>query len=265
MPEKIRRAEGRTLFGMDPEGYDSVRPEYPPWVYVELRESGALFAGAATLEIGPGSGLATRLLIEGGASPLTLVEPDVRFAGMLARVASRLPACRVLHTTFEEADLADGELDLVVAATSFHWIDPERGMRKLRAVLREGGTAALVWNVFQDLDKPDAFHDATADLLSPLAAPPSGAPDTIPFALDRRAREADAEQSGFGTAAYSESRWSFQLTSEQVGKLYEGFSPIQRLEPEARTRLLDALMTIAESQFGGTVERNVTTCLYRFS
>lgn len=264
MPEKISRAEGRSLFGLDPEGYDAVRPDYPVWVFEELRASGALFGGAATLEIGPGTGLATRRLIESGANPLTLLEPDVRFAKVLERTTSRLPTCRVLHTSFEEADLADDEFDLVVAATSFHWIDPARGMLKLRAVLREGGTAALIWNVFQQLDKPDAFHDATAELLSSLAVAPSGAPGSIPFALDRRAREAEARLGGFSETAYAESRWSFRLTTEQVGKLYGGFSPVQRLEPDERARVLDALMSVAETQFGGTVERNVTTCLYRF-
>lgn len=261
----IDRTEGRHLFGLNPDGYDATRPAYPQWIFEELASSGALYSGAATLEIGPGTGRATRRLIEYGADPLTLVEPDSRFEKLLHEATSRLPTCTVLRTYFEDARLEAQQFDLAVAATSFHWIDPITGMVKLRKLLRNEGTAALIWNVLQDLDKPDPFHEATEALLSPLAASPSGRPNAIPFALDRAAREADARRGGFDEVTYSESRWSFQLRTEQVGQLYEGFSPIQRLDADARKTLLDALMRIAETQFGGVVERNVTSCMYRLS
>ena len=265
VPEEISHSEGRGLFGLDPEGYDAARPNYPAWIFDELQQCGALFEGANTVEIGAGTGLASRQLIERGASPLTLIEPDTRFSETLNRATSQLPKCRVIHTSFEEAELAPNEFDLAVAATSFHWIAPDSGMRKLRSVVKGGGTAALIWNVFQVLDKPDPFHEATQGLLSSLAVTPSGAPNTVPFALDRPAREADARRGGFHAVTYAESRWSFQITTEQVGKLYEGFSQIQRLDHESRARILDELRRIADTQFGGVVERNVTSCLYRLS
>ena len=265
MPEEISLAEGRHLFGLDPAGYDATRPDYPSWIFEELKDSGALFPGAATVEIGPGSGRATRRLVENGADPLVLIEPDNRFAGMLETATSRLPTCRVLHTSFEEAELAEDEFDLAVAATMFHWLDPETRVRKLRTIVRYGGTAALIWNVLGDLDKPDAFHDATAELLSSLAVTPSGAPDAIPFALDRGSREAEAKRGGFREVSYSESRWSYQLTTPDVGRLYGSFSHIQRLGDDARERILSELMRIADEQFDGIVERNVTSCLYRLS
>src|SRR5438309_1460157 len=53
----------RRLFGGDPGGYDRARPDYPSRVYEILRARCGLRPGAATLEIGPGSGLATRRLL----------------------------------------------------------------------------------------------------------------------------------------------------------------------------------------------------------
>jgi hypothetical protein len=50
-----------------------------------------------------------------------------------------------------------------------------------------------------------------------------------------------------------------------VGKLYESFSHIQRLDADARMKLLDDLMTIADTHFNGKVVRNITSCLYLFS
>jgi hypothetical protein len=94
---------------------------------------------------------------------------------------------------------------------------------------------------------------------------PSENPDTVPFALDRAARLAEANAAGFNSTEYRESRWSLVLTTEQVGKLYESFSHIQRLDADARAKLLDELMTIADTQFNGKAVRNITSCLYVFS
>ena len=266
MPEKIDRQEGRHLFGLNPQGYEDSRPDYPVWIFERLRDSGALVPGTSTLEVGPGTGRATRRLLEYGANPLTLIEPDERFAAMLESAIRESTAdCRVMHQSFEDAELPANEFDLIAAATAFHWIEPISGLKKVRLLLKENGVAALFWNVLQDLDKEDRFHDATQSLLSPLAVSPSGSPKTVPYALDRRSREADARASGFKHVAHFESRWTLVLDTVQIGKLYEGFSHIQRLDAQSRANLLAELMQVAEVQFNGAVERNVTSCLYILS
>jgi hypothetical protein len=123
MADDIDLDEGRGLFGRNPGGYHGSRPEYPPWIYQRLVEAGALGPSRATLEIGAGSGLATRRLLEHGADPLTIIEPDVRFAPLLEAIARASAAdTQIVRRTFETASLAPGRFDLVVAATAFHWI-----------------------------------------------------------------------------------------------------------------------------------------------
>ena len=265
--ERIDRAEGRHLFGADPDSYDRGRPDYPRWVFDSLESSGALFNGAVTLEIGPGSGLATRHLIARGANPIMLVEPDARLANRLrTRLAADSPDthCTLLETSFEQVPLPDRHFDLIAAATAFHWVSPESGLEKAGRALKPGGTLALIWNVFQDLDKPDPFHDSTRSLLGGLASSPSGAPDTVPFALDRSAREAEARQAGLSCISYEESRWTLELAADEVRHLYGNFSAIRRLPATEKDRLLKALTEIADTRFGGRISRNMTTCLYQF-
>ncbi len=263
--DHVKRSEGRHLFGLDPGSYDDVRPGYPSWIFEKLTDTGALATGIATLEIGPGTGLATRGLIELGANPLTLVEPDKRFAQMLERATRQHPHCTIHHDSFEAVDLADNRFDLTVAATCFHWIEPVTGFAKIRRTLNRGGVVALIWNVLQVLGKDDPFHDATTSLLAPLSASPSGAPDSLPFGLDQDARAHDARQAGFSEVDYEETRWSYSLSTTQVGKLYEGFSQVQRMPERGRNELLEQLMQIADSDFGGKVERNVTSVMYLIS
>ena len=266
MPERIERQEGRHLFGQNPQGYDDSRPEYPEWIFAHLRDRGALVPGTVTLEIGAGSGRATRHLLAYGANPLTIVEPDERFAVLLDAATSKSPApCTLIQQSFEDAELPDNRFDLVAAATSFHWIEPMAGLGKIKGVLKDDGVAALFWNVLQDPDKEDPFHDATQNLLADLAVSPSGAPDAVPYPLDRHARRAEAHASGFDNVEYLESKWTLVLDAKRVGKLYEGFSSLQRLDAASRTALLAALMEIANTQFSGTVERNITSCLYVLS
>ena len=266
MPEQIHLNEGRQLFGLNPQGYDDARPEYPIWIFDHLRECGALGSDTATLEIGAGTGKATRYLLQYGANPLTIVEPDVRFASMLSTTLNATPAnCRVIHESFEDVVLSDNQFDLIVAATAFHWIEPTSGLRKIKRLLRHDGFVALFWNVLGDRGKEDLFHDATYSLLSLVPGNPSEQANTVPFALDSEARQAEAKTVGFTKTEYLESRWSQVFTTDQIGKLYESFSHIQRLDADSRAKLLDALMTIADRQFNGKVVRNITSCLYVFS
>lgn len=263
MPEFIDRSEGRRLFGLNPEGYEDARPPYPEALYQVLIEQGALTRGSTTLEIGAGSGLATRRLIELGADPITVVEPDERFAPLLSKLRDARGAdLRLLSCAFEDAPLPPHSFDLVVAATSYHWLDPN-ALAKIAGALRPGGYVALWWNVFADLDREDPFHDATFPLLGDLAISPSGAPDAIPFPLDRAARESEFARSGaFEPVIYFETRWTLVLDTARVGRLYEGFSHIQRLPRRERETLLQGLMDIAQTQFGGRVERNMTSPIY---
>jgi trans-aconitate methyltransferase len=265
MPERIDYSEGRRLFGLDPDGYDEARPRYPSALYDFIVDAGAIRPATCTLEIGAGSGLATSKLIELGADPLTILEPDRRFAPRLeAIVAAHAARCTVVHAAFEELETNDS-FDLIAAATAFHWVQPDVGVPKLVRLLRSRGWVALWWNVLQVLGRPDAFHDSTHALLRDLAVSPTGGPETLPFPLDRAAREADfARTSGFEPARYFEMHWTHVLDARGIGKLYEGFSHIQRLDTDARERLLDALMEIADREFGGRVERNVTSVLYLF-
>ncbi|MEM8768069.1 MAG: methyltransferase domain-containing protein [Pseudomonadota bacterium] len=263
MGDAIDRAEGRRLFGADPAAYEAARPPYPDWIFEALVREGGLTTGSAVLEIGAGPGTATRQLLEHGAEPLWVVEPDTQFEAGLRRLLGGSGKVTELHVApFETVSLPEQHFDLLVSATAFHWIAPALGLSKAHRLLKPGGAAALFWNVLQVLDRADEFHDRTASLLKDLAASPSGAPDTLPFALDQQARRREALAAGFEEVAYRESCWRYRLDTAGVVALYGGFSAIARLPEAERGRLLDALAAIADRDFGGVVERNVTSCLY---
>lgn len=262
----IPETEGRAAFGSNALGYDKSRPEYPTWMFDILLREKALHRDATTLEVGPGNGLATRRLIEFGASPITLVEPDTRFAGLLSDLSDYADkGCEIIYKPFEEAELPKSSFDLIVIATAFHWLDPQTRVKRLAELTKRGGFVVLIWNVFQDLNLPDPFHEATKSILAGLSNSPSGKPDGLPFALDRTAREAEfLSTKCFAVSAFAESHWKLSLTPSGVRSLYEGFSNISRLPETEREALLDRVESVAKSEFSGIVERNMTSPLYIF-
>lgn len=262
---EIDRREGRGLFGLDPASYDRARPEYPDEVFALLRDRCGLGPGFRIFEVGPGTGLATRRLALMGPASILAIEPNSRFRPRLESIEAETGvAIEVRVQAFEEADLPAQSFDLGVAATSFHWVAAAPGLAKAAAALKPGGWWAMWWNVFGDPARFDSFHEATHHILDPLDPSPSqGEKPGTPYALDAEARQAELEAApGFHAVETHEWRWPFILGTEQVRALYATFSSIARLEERERGRVLDAISGVAESRFGGRVERRMVTALY---
>jgi SAM-dependent methyltransferase len=255
----LERQLGRQAFGVDPAGYHSARPAYPEWVFETLGSRCGLRRNIAAFEIGAGTGKATSRLLELGADPLTVVEPDPRLADFL-RKHHPVKALKILVAAFEDAEIEEQAFDLGVSATSFHWLDEDSALAKIVRLLRPGGWWTAVWNVFGDDSRPDPFHEATRQLLDSSASPSAGERG-IPFALDSAARLAVLRHAGrFDIMDHSIDRWPLILNAEQTVALYATYSNVSA-RPD-RERVLSELGHIARDEFGGRVIRNMTTSLY---
>lgn len=256
--QHLLRAEARKIFGDDAAGYEAGRPEYPEPVYETLRTRCGLREGVSVLEVGPGTGLATRRLVEAGARVVG-VEPDPQMRSHLARGALRAHL-DLVPAALEDADLPAAAFDLVVAAASFHWVDQVAGLAKLGRLLRPGGWVALWWTIFGYPECPDPFADAVQHALGEdLASQRSHSS----FALDVPARLADLGRLGGLCDGQGELiRWSIQLDGTGLRALYGSLIRIRRRPPDERQAILATMAAIADEQFGGTVERPVVTALY---
>ncbi len=254
----------RRLFGGDPGGYDRGRPDYPSRVYEILTARCGLRSGAATLEIGPGSGLATRRLLALGADPLVAVEPDERLAAYLSeqlRAEGHSVDLRV--EAFEEAVLEAASFDLVVSATAFHWLNQGAALAKAGRILRRGGWLANWWNVFGDPIGVDAFHEATKHFMEPLGRPAANPDGRLPFPLDAEARLGDLRATGvFDEIDHEIMPWLARFDPNQIRALYSTFPNVSGLPEPRRSAVLDALAAVATSEFGGPVERTFYTSIY---
>ena len=261
MPDIIAREEGRRFFGSDPQAYDRARPGHPDRVYEILAERCRLGAGTGVLEIGPGTGQATRRLLDLGADPLVAIEPNDDLADYLALTLGDRVDIRL--TPLESAELREASVDLTAAASSFHWVYEAVGLTALWRALRPGGWIALWWTLFGEGAGPDAFIRATSPLLENLdSSPTKGDPGRPPHALDTKARIGALGAADFTDVSHDLVRWDATWDTEGIRALYGTFSPILRLEPARRKEILDEIARIAAQQFGGRVSRTLTTSLY---
>jgi len=262
---EINRIEGRRAFGFDPVGYDRSRPEYPPEIYQLLEGRCGLRLGVRVFEIGPGTGLATKRLLELGADPLLVVEPDERLANYLKiALGEASNRVEVKVASFEDVLLPNGAFDLGVAATAFHWLDQKTSLQKIARILRPGGWWAMWWTVFGDPSRPDNFYEAVAHLFRDLdRSPSSGSTHGPSFALDVDARIADLKSTGKFEKIENQMfrTWEIFQTAKLL-ELYATFSEISRLDPMERNRLLEKLAEIADKQFNGRVEKPIVTSIY---
>lgn len=262
----MRREEGRRLFGADIDAYDRGRPGHPPRVYELLVERCGLASGAHVLEVGPGTGQATRHLLEVGAD-LVSVEPDDRLAEHIRSIGR----VTVLNRPLEDVELRPHSFDLAVAASSFHWVDEDAGLAKLAGALRPGGWLALWWSHFGAEDDPSAFHRTLRPILDEVLAargveleqsPATSAAGGQRHGLDAEARQEALAHAGFEHIEHELIPWSHAWDSAGIRALFASFSPIIRLDDATRAALLDTVQAVAERDFGGSVELPVVTSLY---
>lgn len=123
-----QRERGK-LFNEVPALYERVRPSYRDELFTDLFAVTGVDATSSVLEIGCGTGQATRPLAQLGCN-VAAIEPGVE----MADIAQQRMACSsnvaIETSTFEAWDAQDRRFDLIVAASSWHWVATRAGSRR---------------------------------------------------------------------------------------------------------------------------------------
>jgi SAM-dependent methyltransferase len=256
-----RPPELARTFNQIPDDYEA-RPGYPRWIFDVLVERGALRAGAAVLEIGPGTGQATLPMLELGAD-VTAVEPGAALASRLTERAAG-QKLQVIVSRFEEASLPESAFDLVASATAFHWVDPTAGAAKCARVVRDDGWLALWWTIWGDPDRPDPFHDALTPFMevhAPQLLDPAADPRAYLRDLAARAEHIDAT-GAFGPISHEVLQWEGEHDPVGLRRLFATYGGWIALPEPLQSEMLGEVERLASEDFGGTVRRPYQTVLY---
>lgn len=135
----------RLTFNEDVENYEKWRPTYCDELFEDIIEYSQIDQSKTAIEIGIGTGQATRPFVETGCE-LTAIELGKDLAEYSKMKFLEYKNFTVRNTAFEEFECPDGSIDLIYSATAFHWIPEETGYSKVSKLLKTDGTLALFWN-----------------------------------------------------------------------------------------------------------------------
>ncbi|WP_433191774.1 class I SAM-dependent methyltransferase [Nocardia sp. CA-107356] len=239
-------------FGVDAQRYDQARPGYPDALVARIL---AETPRADVLDVGCGTGIAARQFQAAGCTVLG-VEPDMRMADF-----ARARGLRVETATFEAWQPGDRMFDAVIAAQSWHWVDPVAGAAKAAGVLRPGGRLAIFGHVYEppaEVAEPfaAAFRRVAPD--SPL----SGQPARRPLELYQAGYAKIADQIRQTEQFEDPEQWLFDwqqsYTRDQWLELLPTTGGLTQLRPDQLAEILDAVGNAIDS-LGGSFTMDYTT------
>lgn len=249
-----------------PRGVDRVRPTYPDELFADLLALTGGDGRTSVLEVGCGTGQATRSLAPLVGS-VTAVEPGAALATLARRRLASFPNVGIETSSFEEWDDGSFEewddggrrFDLVVAASSWHWVDPAIGWPKAHRALEPGGWMALLGHVVVRRPGEAEVYAETADLHERFAP---GDPGWGHPPLEHEVRATDC---GWGAADDPGGRFGPPIVrwyptvqrfdGQGVADHLRTTSLYRRLEPGVREALLDAVAERIRTRMGDRAVR----------
>lgn len=249
--------ERSKLFDREAEHYDRCRPTYPDALIDDL--VGSKPEGLKVLDVGCGTGIASRLMAQRGAKVV-----GVEVAPRMAEIA-RIHGIDVEVGAFEDWDAAGRTFDRVTSAQAWHWLDLPVATAKAASALRPGGRLCLIWNVgYHSDDLADALAEVYGTVL------PSGVHTVFRGYAANRSTDAKSGLTSelaaiagvphFGTPTKKWFPWTQTYQRDQWLEQLLSRSDHTALDPAVRDRLFEAIGA-AIDDFGGSFVMNFETVL----
>jgi SAM-dependent methyltransferase len=259
-------AEHGTPLGLTFDGvaelYERARPGYPVGLFDDLAALAGLGPGASVVEVGCGTGKATRPLAERGYRVVG-VEPGAAMADVARRVLKEYPNAEIVTAPFESWEPPDGGADLVFAATAWHWIDPTSRYRLAARALRPGGSLGVVTTshvlpadgdrffaavqaVYEEIDETRGDDDV------PLQ------PDAVPDPLSDEIRRSEL----FGPAVVRRHIWAQSYTTDEYLRLLDTYSNHIAMAPHKRAHLRAGIRRLLADRPDGRLTKHYLNWLH---
>ena len=254
------KTERRLSFGQRADLYDEVRPRYADALFDEITRYARIDAESRILDIGCGTGIATRPFAALGCAALGL-EVSEAMAAVARRNFAHLDNVAIRTAPFEAWKVETDAFDLVTCAQAWHWLDPAIRCERVAEALRPAGAIALFGHgAATDFAEGQAAYRRYAPewFVDPKPLQSAGEP-----ALESRVAEYRRPLAESGLFHDIEShRWPWTRTydAESYIRLISTYSDHATL-PEPRRSLLYEALARAIEDAGGRIERPYWTVL----
>ncbi len=233
----------KTTFNTAAILYEDVRPGYPEALIQDVIGLSGLEEHSRILEVGCGTGKATRPFAERGYE-LVCLDIGADLIAVATEKLKEFPNVSFIEQTFEEW-ASDGEFDLIISATAFHWVDPKVRYLKASEVLKSKGFLAVFSN--QHIRKDEGFFAESQRLYDKYYAPltTSGPTHATNFP---------------GVEAFQDPikrvyPWSQTYSSKQYIKLLGTYSGHIALPEKNKRLLFEGIANLIETKYEGQITK----------
>ena len=135
--------EFRRIFDTIPEQFDQFRPKYSRELFEYPINFAQLGPEKKVLEIGPGTGQATDLILGTGCD-YNAIELGEHLCAKMREKYDQYPNFHIVNDDFITYDFEQQRFDLVYSAATIQWIPEETAFSKTFELLKPGGTLAML-------------------------------------------------------------------------------------------------------------------------
>lgn len=247
----MKDIEYKSTFNNQATLYNEARPKYPTELFSTLTKILNLPTDAHLLEIGPGTGQATKPFAEKGYS-ITAVEPGENLVEVFKQELRYYNNVQIITSSYEDAKLPADTFDLVYAATAFHWINPEIRFKKTYSLLKSDGFIAIIRTCHilsgetrDFFEKTQPIYDQFIDIKEKSVKP------QVTKLEDIKADTLDANL--FEQVYFNVFPMRIVYTSEQYIKLLSTFSEVIAMNSSERASFLEQISDLIRNEFGDKI------------
>ena len=249
----------RTTFNKVTTLYDSVRPHYPEQLFDNLIKIVQLQKDAKLLEIGPGTGQATKPFIKRGFD-ITAVELGNDLADFVRDKFADNNNFKVIKGAFENIDLEAKSFDLIYSATAFHWIKPEIKFSKPYKILKKDGHLAIIHTNHVSKEKKDKFFYACQPIYKKYK-PGGKYNDKLKPILEKELKPKEYDNNFFEQVLFETYSVDIIYSADEYIHLLNTYSPTISMEVEQRKKFLNEIKELINEEFGGSIEKHFAMSL----
>lgn len=139
--------------------YAKFRPNYPKAFIDFLFTDLDLPKNCVFADIGAGTGILTKQLLEKGAA-VYAVEPNDDMRKVAENNLNEFSRFISVKGSAENTTLSDNSIDIITVAQAFHWFDRPKFKKECQRILKPQGKIVLVWNSRDNKSEPVMENDS---------------------------------------------------------------------------------------------------------
>ncbi|WP_130806581.1 class I SAM-dependent methyltransferase [Senegalia massiliensis] len=145
--------------------YDKLISDYPIKIFWDMMSCANLKLNSNILEIGSGTGKATKRLLDLKFNNINCIEREYELASYMDKKFRG--NINIYISSFEEWQGPNEKYDIIICANSFQYLNRDISMTKIQSILKRQGTLALIWTSCPSFNySRDKIFDVKNDIVN---------------------------------------------------------------------------------------------------